>query len=387
MNRSRSLQIVSFRSRSLALATFAVLLTLFFAALPAAGQSSGSSSAYGESVNVAVAPLLGTPLSLKSGPVPGVSGSSPAAYDTSYNAAQAAVSTPVLGQVLGSQVVTVHASGSLPTTSQSFAEATVDNLSLQLAGLLPLLTATAGPIHSSATLTNACAVTPTAVGSASFTNLRLGGTLGLGITVPSNLAANTVLLSLLGIQVVANEQIVTTSGGTTTLTVNALHASVNSLSVMGLGLLTADVVVAQSKASLTCGIPQADLAVTAVADAQIVRVGQPLTYTLDVTNDGPATAVASTLVDQLPTTIDFVSAQTTQGSCVTGQAVLCNLGDIAPGVHVVVTVVVVTDDPGDLVNGAIVATKAPEANLADNQASVTTRVDPQVAEIAAHPRR
>ena len=46
--------------------------------------------------------------------------------------------------------------------------------------------------------------------------------------------------------------------------------------------------------------------------------GQPVTFTLAVRNDGPSTATAVTLADQLAAALSGATARTTTGTCAVG---------------------------------------------------------------------
>ena len=61
--------------------------------------------------------------------------------------------------------------------------------------------------------------------------------------------------------------------------------------------------------------PQADLILRLSDAPDPVQVGQALTYTVIVTNNGPTRARDVTVTDVLPTGVTFVSATPSQGSC------------------------------------------------------------------------
>lgn len=78
--------------------------------------------------------------------------------------------------------------------------------------------------------------------------------------------------------------------------------------------------------------PSADVAVELSATSGTVVVGQNLTYTMIVRNNGQSSAenVAATLLRSA--SLEFVSATTTQGSCdPNGNPVTCQLGQLATG--------------------------------------------------------
>ena len=93
-----------------------------------------------------------------------------------------------------------------------------------------------------------------------------------------------------------------------------------------------------------------------------------------VGNNGPDAATQVTLADPLPAGTSFVSVSTTQGSCTGGAIISCNLGTIAKGQTVTITLVVTAKQSGLLTNTVTVVGKEPESNTANNQATATTRV-------------
>ena len=90
---------------------------------------------------------------------------------------------------------------------------------------------------------------------------------------------------------------------------------------------------------LTIDTHHADLSVTKVDSPDPVAAHSKLTYTVVVTNNGPGDATGVALVDTLPPTVSFASADATQGSC--GElngTVTCDLGDMANGASATVTI-------------------------------------------------
>jgi uncharacterized repeat protein (TIGR01451 family) len=73
----------------------------------------------------------------------------------------------------------------------------------------------------------------------------------------------------------------------------------------------------------------ADLSITESASPNPVLAGGTLTYTIVVTNNGPDATLAE-LTDQLPPSVNFLSASTTQGTCSQANGtVTCALGNLA----------------------------------------------------------
>ncbi len=67
-------------------------------------------------------------------------------------------------------------------------------------------------------------------------------------------------------------------------------------------------------ASSTLTPQQADLALAKTVNNPIPNVGEIITYTLTLTNNGPNTATNVQTVDQLPAGLSFVSATPSQGT-------------------------------------------------------------------------
>jgi uncharacterized repeat protein (TIGR01451 family) len=122
----------------------------------------------------------------------------------------------------------------------------------------------------------------------------------------------------------------------------------------------------------------ADLALTQTDAPDPVTVGAPLTYTLNVTNNGPGGS-SPTLIDRLPKNVRFRSARSNHGSCRlrSPRRVACTLGTFANGESASVTIVVRPTRPGSITNSATVTGSwMPDLNLSNNSASTTTQVQP-----------
>ena len=124
----------------------------------------------------------------------------------------------------------------------------------------------------------------------------------------------------------------------------------------------------------------ADLSLTKTDSADPADIDQPLTYTLAVTNNGPAGATGVTLIDTLPPETFFLSAAPPGANCVeVSRVVTCNLGAIASGATRQVTIqVLINGEPGaTITNNAQVSGAEPDPNMSNNSVMETTLLDAQ----------
>ena len=121
---------------------------------------------------------------------------------------------------------------------------------------------------------------------------------------------------------------------------------------------------------------RADLSITKTDEPDPVAVGAPLTYTIDVVNDGPAPATEVRVTDTLPSGVTVTSITPSQGDCTRiGSAVTCLLGLIGRNGAARVAIVL---NPGSTVrpitNTARVSSELRDPDESDNSASATTQV-------------
>jgi large repetitive protein len=120
----------------------------------------------------------------------------------------------------------------------------------------------------------------------------------------------------------------------------------------------------------------ADLAVVKTVNHASARVGQPLTYTITVTNHGPDTAATPTVTDTSSPDLKLVSVQGAGASCTHGAPITCKLTSIPSGGHNQITVVARPSKSGQLRNSATVVSPTPDPNMTNNESRVITDVHP-----------
>jgi uncharacterized repeat protein (TIGR01451 family) len=124
--------------------------------------------------------------------------------------------------------------------------------------------------------------------------------------------------------------------------------------------------------------PEADLALVKTVNHSSGRTGEELTYTIKVTNHGPATATSPTVTDAFSSPVTFVSAHTSSGSCThsNGHPTVCHLNSLPSGATTTITIVAKPTVIGQLRNSASVVSAIPDPNPANNSAHVTTNIKP-----------
>ena len=200
-------------------------------------------------------------------------------------------------------------------------------------------------------------------------------TTATGVTLTDTPPAGVALVSVTG----------TGCSGATTITCNlgTLAAAATSVVTIvitpnALGSITNTAAVteneiefnpADNRASVTTQVVPADVAVAISGSASQVVAGTNFTYTITVTNNGPAVASSVTLTDAAPSGSSLFSVSSTVGVCSGTATVTCNLGAMASGATAVVTLVVTPSVSGILANTAGVT--APEdVNLANNSVTL-----------------
>ncbi len=134
--------------------------------------------------------------------------------------------------------------------------------------------------------------------------------------------------------------------------------------------------ISQGDPSKTASTTITSTALTPIADLQIQKTvssdpawaGQPLTYTLTITNQGPTTAPNVVMIDILSTKAFYLSDD---GGCeILEVALVCQLGSMTLDRTRTIQVVVAPMQTGTLVNQAVVTSEAQDLNMADNFASI-----------------
>lgn len=126
---------------------------------------------------------------------------------------------------------------------------------------------------------------------------------------------------------------------------------------------------------------QADLSITKSDSPDPAGVGESITYTLVVTNNGPGTATGVTVTDTLPDGVTFASATASQGSFADSDGIVTfDVGQLADGATANLTIEVSVDDDtiGTITNSAEVSGDQIDPDPGNNSAQETTDITPRV---------
>jgi uncharacterized repeat protein (TIGR01451 family) len=127
----------------------------------------------------------------------------------------------------------------------------------------------------------------------------------------------------------------------------------------------------------------ASVCVQAQVDLAITKVGSPasqdlgagnITWTMVVTNNGPSDDTGVKISDPMPAGNTYVSSTTTKGTCTGGAILTCDIGPMAAGESVTITLVTTPSQVGIQTNTATVTGDRPETNQANNVANASVDI-------------
>ncbi len=211
-------------------------------------------------------------------------------------------------------------------------------------------------------------------------------------TLPANIDPNNITVTLSQGSATILKGVVTINFGTIGVGQPPATASIKVFPLSS-GVYTntatvsdsAEINVGTAPATVTTPVPvsPSDLAVTVVANPSTATINGPLTYTVTVTNNGPADAPGVVLVDLLPSSImanpAFSASQLadpTKPPTIANGKITANLGTILSGHQATMTIVVVPTLSGPINDIAGTASANYDPNTANNLVTNTTLVSP-----------
>jgi uncharacterized delta-60 repeat protein/uncharacterized repeat protein (TIGR01451 family) len=112
----------------------------------------------------------------------------------------------------------------------------------------------------------------------------------------------------------------------------------------------------------------ADLSILKTASTTSAEVGEEVTYTITIQNNGPQSADGVVVTDVLTGSVSFGSINASQGTCSGTNELTCDLGTLASGAGATVTVSVTTTAAGGISNIAKVTGQAVDPDPTNNLA-------------------
>ena len=129
--------------------------------------------------------------------------------------------------------------------------------------------------------------------------------------------------------------------------------------------------------------PPADVSLTKTDSTDPVVAGDPMSYTLTVTNNSAGPSVGVGVSDVLPAELSYIGSSPV-GACINAAGILtCDVGTVAGGASatVQITVAVRLTAAGTIVNSATVFTGNPDPDPSNNTATASTTVMPGEASL------
>ncbi|MBK9225173.1 MAG: DUF11 domain-containing protein, partial [Flavobacterium sp.] len=117
-------------------------------------------------------------------------------------------------------------------------------------------------------------------------------------------------------------------------------------------------------------IPTADLAIEKTVSNATPNVGDTITFTLAVTNNGTANAANVSISDVVPN--GYTIGTINNGGVNTAGTIVWSIGNLANGATTTVTFTVTVNATGNYANTATVSSDTPDSDLTNNEDSVTT---------------
>ncbi|MGH9715328.1 MAG: C25 family cysteine peptidase [Candidatus Acidiferrales bacterium] len=291
-----------------------------------------------------------------------------------------------------SDIANVSSSTTDPNPASNTATATVVVATAGQADLAVTKIGTPNPVLAGNTITYTITVTNN--GPATATGVSLADTLPANTTFTSIVASPaggwTCGTPLGGIERCTNASLV---AGTTTFTllmkVNAGTAPGTVITnTANVSATTTDPYSANNSASTTSVVTsptQADVAIVKTASPEPVEQGTNLTYTLQVTNNGPAVAQNVVVTDPLPTEVTFVSVSipAAQGTCSqSAGTVSCNIPSLSVGGVVIITINTTASTFSSTTlatNTATVSATTGDPNLTNNTSTAVSTIESPTA--------
>jgi M6 family metalloprotease-like protein/uncharacterized repeat protein (TIGR01451 family) len=221
-------------------------------------------------------------------------------------------------------------------------------------------------------------LTVTNTGSYEATSVKVTDTLPAGVTYLSAVSTQGNCSETGGVVTCAVGTLSPSATATITLTVDVDSSTLGQIeNIAQVSSTTPDPVLSNNTENEIITVnAQADLGIAKVDDPDPAFAGNPLTYTLTISNPGPSDALSVTVTDTLSTDVTFDQAVPSQGNCShSGGVVTCTLGTVAASSSAEVTITV--DIPSSSLVSSVQNTETPDPVSSNNSITETTTVSVQ----------
>ncbi|HEV3307402.1 MAG TPA: C25 family cysteine peptidase [Candidatus Sulfotelmatobacter sp.] len=291
---------------------------------------------------------------------------------------------------------TVSSSISDPNPANNTASAADVVATAVQADLITTNTASPTSVAAGSNVTYTQSVTnngPAAATSVSFTQTTPPNTNFQSIVIPGGWSCTTPAVGAAGTITCTDPSLAVNGTGAFTVVLQVNSGTASGTNIAETATATATNIVPNltgNTAAATIVVANANSAnVTIVKTATPspnVPSGDTLTYTLAVTNTGPATATNVTVTDPLPPDVTYLSVNTTSpGTCSeAGGTVTCLLGTMANGGTATVTILTLAGAPGTATNTAsVIADQMTSPNTSTQVETITAATSIKLESFAA----
>jgi uncharacterized repeat protein (TIGR01451 family) len=278
------------------------------------------------------------------------------------------VSAGTTGAITNTATVTAATTDPNSANNSSTTTASVSGADVSVTKTGPPFVATTANVTYSVTVANAG---PAAAASVSLSDPLPTGTTFVSLTQGTGpaFACTTPAAGANGTITCTIASLPSGASATFSIVVNVSAGASGTITNTATVTTTTPDPVASNNSSTTATIAPgaADLSVTKTA-------GTPnptgnITFSIVVTNLGPAIGQGVVVTDVLPGGTTFVSVASTQGSCTTGSTVTCAIGTLPVGGSATITLVVTILSNAVVANTATVSAASVDPNLANNSST------------------
>jgi len=213
------------------------------------------------------------------------------------------------------------------------------------------------------------------VGTETASDATVTDTLPPGVTLQSVIAPPSANCS--GTTTVTCELGGLTPGASSTLTLITTLPNAEGINVTNTASVAnnnGDANPANNTSSVTVPVGLPDTMIVKNVSPPPYIAGQPVTWTLTVSNMGAVAATDVRVVDPIPAGVALQSVSSASATCSGTTEITCALGTLVVGASATIEITGVLPSSGEIVNTAFVSNANGDSNAANNQSTVAINV-------------